>query len=137
MNFTRTERVSDETLMEALSILVSPVFGAMRMAHALAGYPSDRWRVLETFTPRQIVDEVIDRGIVLDGVMASCSSVQVINTPVFHNILEYDPRPRCGLCGRVHYVDKRNGEALSCGDTARFRNLPEWRWTGATAEAAL
>lgn len=57
MNLTETRRVSDETLVEALSILVSPVFGALSVAHGLAGYPSDRWRVLETFTPRQIVDE--------------------------------------------------------------------------------
>jgi len=137
MNLTRTERVSDETLVEALSILTSPVFGSMSMAHALSGYPSDKWRVLETYTPRQIVDEVIERGIDLDGIRASCSSAMVMDTPVFHNILECDPRPRCGLCGRPHSIDHKTGTIASCGRAQRLNNPPEWRWTRATAEAAL
>jgi len=138
VNLTRTERVSDETLVDALSILTSPVFGSLNMAHALGGCgPSNKWSVLESYTPRQIVDEVIERGIDLDSVKASCSSVMVMDTPVFHNILEYDPRPRCGLCGRPHPVDHKTGSPASCGRAQRLYNPPVWRWTRATAEAAL
>lgn len=137
MNFTETRRVSNETLLKALQILTSPVFGALSMAHALGGYPSDTWRVLETYTPRQIVDEVIARDMELTDVLASCSKVLVMDTPVFHMILEYDSRPRCPLCGRRHYVDKGTGVALSCGATQRFRNLPVWWWTRTAREAAL
>lgn len=134
---TVTRPVSDAALVEAVALLTSPVFGALSMANALAGYQSETWQVVHTYTPRQIVDEVISRGVDLDGVHASCSRVLVVDTPVFHMILEYDPRPKCGLCGRRHYVDKRTNEPLSCGDTQRFRNPPVWRWTRATQEAAL
>lgn len=137
MNLTRTERVSDETLVEALSILVSPVFGSLCMAHTLGGYPSDKWRVLGTYTPGQIMNEIIARGIDLSDVRAACSSVMVMDTPVFHNILECDPRPRCGLCGRHHPIDHKTGALASCGRAQRLYNPPVWWWTRASAEAAL
>ena len=67
----------------------------------------------------------------------------MMDTPPFRGAVGYDPRPRCGLCNRRHYIDKRyvderrGGTPLSCGDSQRFRNLPETRWTRWTAEAAV
>lgn len=139
MNLTTTEtrRVSDETLVEAIAIITSPVFGALVIANALGGYPNDTWQTIGTYTPRQIVDEIIARGINLDEVLASCSRILVVDTPVFHMILEYDPRPRCPLCERRHYINKSTGEPPSCGDAQRFKNPPNWRWTRGLQEAAL
>lgn len=137
MHLVEARPVSSVDLVHALEILVSPVFGALSVAHQLGGYPTDPWRILETFTPRQIVDEIIARDLSLDAALCACTKVLVFDSPVFHMILEYDPRPRCGLCGRRHYVDKNNGDPLSCGDTARFRNGPTWRWTRAAREAAV
>ncbi len=129
--------VTDAQLLKALEILTSPVFGALSMAHGLGGLSSAEWSILEQHTPRQIVDEIIDRGLSLDGRRAACAQVLVVDTPVFHMILDYDPRPRCPLCCRRHYVDKGTGEPLSCGDTQSFRNPPTHRWTRAAREAAL
>jgi hypothetical protein len=133
-----TQPVTDGQLLKALEILVSPVLGALSMAHALGGQAtSPEWMILEQHTPRQIVDEIIERGLSLEGRLATCSRVLVLDTPVMHMILDYDPRPRCSLCCRRHYVDKRTGEPLSCGDAQGFRNPPTHRWTRAARETAL
>jgi hypothetical protein len=127
------EPVTDAQLLKALEILTSPVFGALSMAHTLGGYPSAEWSILEQHTPRQIVDEIIERDLSLDGRLAACSRVLVIDTPVFHMILDYDPRPRCALCCRRHVP----GREQSCGRAARSFNPPTHRWTRAAQEAAL
>lgn len=127
---------TDAELLKALEILTSPVFGALSMAHALGGRSSSpEWMIIEQHTPRQIVDEIIDRGLSLEGRRATCAQVLVVDTPVFHMILDYDPRPRCPLCCRPHLV--RDGVQLSCGRSARSFNPPTHRWTRTAREAAL
>lgn len=125
--------MSNDQLLKALSILTSPVFGALSMAHSLAGYPSAEWSILENLTPRQIVDEIIERSLSIDGLRASCARVLVADTPVLHMILDYDPRPRCRLCCRPHIT----GRDQSCGRAARPFNPPTHRWTRSAREAAL
>jgi hypothetical protein len=66
---------TDDQLLKAIEIIVSPVFGALSMAHELAGHQSAEWLILEQYTPRQIVDEIIERGLSLDGRLAACSRV--------------------------------------------------------------
>jgi hypothetical protein len=128
----------DDSLLRAISILCSPVFGALSMAHSLGsvGQMSDEWRALYEHTPRALVEEAIERNLDFTSLKAVCCDVLVIDTPVFHNILMYDPRPKCSLCNRPHWVPS-DGTRLSCGDAARFRRPPEWKWTRQTIEQAV
>lgn len=134
---TVTLPVSNAALVEAIALLTSPVWGALCIANALAGMQTEPWQIVNSYTSREIVDEIIERSVSLDDVLAACSSVLVTNTPVFHMILEHDPRPKCGLCDRRHLVDHRTNEVSSCGRAQRLYNPPTWRWTRATQEAAL
>lgn len=137
LEFTSRRRVSDEALLGAIAILVSPVFGSLSVAHGLAGAPSDDWRVLETFTPGQIADEVAERGLSLDGLKAACCELLVVDSPVTHWMFQYDPRSRCPLCCRPHFFDARVGEERSCGRNQKTFYPPEWRWTKSTMMAAV
>lgn len=137
LEFTSSRRVSDDALLDACALLVSPVFGSMSVAYGLAGAPSDGWRVLETFTPGQIADEIAERGLSLDGLKAACCDVPVTDSPVTHWMFQYDPRPRCPLCCRPHFFDARAGEERSCGRGQKTFYPPEWRWTKATMKAAV
>ncbi len=134
---TVTRPVSNAALVEAIALVTSPVWGALSMANALAGAQTEAWQILHNYPPCEIVDEIIARDISLDGVLAACSRILVTDSPVFHNLLAYDPRPKCLQCGRRHYIDKSTGEPLSCGHTQFFRNPPAWFWTRAAQEAAL
>jgi len=75
LEMTTSRRVSDDDLLHALALLTSPVFGSLSVAYGLAGAPSDSWRVLETFTPRQIADEIAERALNLEGLKTACSDV--------------------------------------------------------------
>jgi hypothetical protein len=132
-----TKPIRSSSLVEAIQIICSPVFGSLNVANAIGGAQTDDWQIIREFTPAEIVDEIINRGLDIGDVKAACCDLLVIDTPVFHNIMEYDPRPRCPLCCRRHVIDKRTGDPLSCGDSQGFRNSPIWRWTRATAEAAV
>lgn len=136
---TLAKSVATEHVVEAIAILCSPVFGALNMANALGGAQTDVWRLVRDFTLAQLIDEAAERGAVLDGVHAACCDVPVLDTPPFHGALEYDPRPRCPLCCRPHFKPN-NGEQLSCGNArtvTSFRPHRLWRWSRATAEAAV
>ena len=137
LEMTTSHRVGDDTLLKALALLTSPVFGSLSVAHGLAGYPSDEWRVIATFTYRQIADEVAERGLSLDGLKTACTDVLVADSPITHWMFEYDPRPRCSLCCRPHFFDARVGEERSCGRNQKTFYPPEWRWTKATMNAAV
>ena len=137
MTMKLSHHVSDDVLLKALALLTSPVFGALAMAHQLGGAPSEPWLVIGTFTYRQIADEIAERGLSLDGLKTSCSDVLVVDSPVTHWMFEYDPRPRCPLCCRPHFVSPRDGTERSCGRNQRTYYPPEWRWTRATAQAAV
>lgn len=137
MELTVKHPVSDDALLQALALLTSPVWTSLSVAHGLAGAPSDSWHVLETFTPQQIADEVAERGLSLDGLKTACSDVLVIDSPITHWMFRYDPRPRCPLCCRPHFFDARAGELRSCGRNQNTFYPPEWRWTKATAIAAV
>lgn len=130
-------RVSDDGLLKALALLTSPVFGSLSVAASLGGASSEQWRIIETFTYRMIADEIAERGLSLDGLKTACSDVLVVDSPVTHWMFEYDPRPRCPLCCRPHFVDPRDGSTRSCGRNQRTFYPPEWRWTKATAMAAV
>lgn len=124
-------------VVEAISLLCSPVFPVMNIANALGGAQTDTWRLAREYTLAQLIDDAMERGADLSHIKAACCDLSVFDTPPFRGAVGYDGRPKCGLCGRVHYVDKRNGEILSCGDTQRFRNPPTWTWSRATREAAI
>ena len=134
-----TSPVSTPDLVSAISLACSPVFGTLDLANALGGpiAQSNAWRAVRTLSLAQLVEEAIARGVDLSEVKAACCSVPVVDTPPFHGAIGYDSRPRCPLCCRRHYVDKRDGSVLSCGDTQGFRNPPTWRWTRESAKAAV
>lgn len=133
---TLSKPLASSDLCEAIALCCSPVFGALNMMNALGGAQTDAWNAVRTFTLEQLIDEAAQRDLDLSELMAACSQVRVFDTPPFQGALRYDPRPRCVLCNRVHYVPK-SGESLSCGDAARFRNPPQWRWSRAAIEAAV
>jgi hypothetical protein len=124
-------------VVEAISLACSPVFPALSVANALGGEQTNVWCLVRMYTLSQLIDDAVDRGADLNSVRAACCELPVFDTPPFRGAVGYDGRPRCPLCARVHYVDKRTNEALSCGDTARFRNPPAWTWTRATREEAI
>lgn len=121
----------------AISLMCSPVFPAMNMANALGGTQTATWELVRTYTLTQLIDDAVERGADLSATKAACCNLMVYDTPPFRGAIGYDPRPRCVLCGRVHYIDKRNNQALSCGDTERFRNRPSWSWSRTMREAAI
>lgn len=140
---TLAKPVSTDDLVHAIELACSPVLGALNMANALGGSQTDAWRVVREVPLAQAIDEAIERGVDLSALKAACCDVLVIDTPPFRHAVGYDPRPRCGLCNRRHYIDKRyvderrGGEPLSCGDSQRFRNEPARGWTKATQVAAV
>jgi hypothetical protein len=135
--------VSTDDLIHAIELACSPVLGSLNMANALGGTQTDTWRLVREFTLVQLIDEACERGIDLTTIKAACCDLLVMDTPPFRGAVGYDPRPRCGLCNRRHYVDKRyiderrSGEPLSCGDSQRFRNPPADRWSKPTMIAAV
>jgi len=143
ITLTETKPVSTEDLTHAIELKCSPVIGSLNMANALGGRETTTWRLVREFTLIQLIDEAIERGVDLSILKAACCDVLVMDTPPFRGAVGYDPRPRCGLCNRRHYIDKRyleerrSGEPLSCGDSARFRNLPVTQWTKVTMIAAV
>jgi hypothetical protein len=135
--------VSTDALVHAIELACSPVLGALNIANAFGGMVTDSWRLVREFTLAQLIDEAGERDIDLTAVKAACCDILVMDTPPFRHAVGYDPRPRCGLCNRRHFIDKRyvderrGGVPLSCGDSQRFRNMPEKHWTRWTAEAAV
>lgn len=135
--------VRTESVVHAIELACSPIIGSLSMANALGGAQTDEWRLVREFTLVQLIDEAVERGVDLSTLKAACCDVLVMDTPPFRCAVDYDPRPRCVQCNRRHYYDKRyvderrSGVPLSCGDSMRFRNPPEHRWTKATMMAAV
>ncbi len=71
----------DDDLLKAISLLCSPVFGALSMANALGGGVTDAWRAVREHPLSRLVDEAIDRGLDLTSLKASCCDVLVLDTP--------------------------------------------------------
>lgn len=140
---TLIKPVRTESVIHAIELACSPVLGSLSMANALGGSQTDDWRLVREFPLAQLIDEAVERGVDLSIIKAACCDVLVIDTPPFRGAVGYDPRPRCSLCNRRHYIDKRyvderrGGEPLSCGDSMRFRNAPAHQWTKATMIAAV
>lgn len=130
-----TKPLETRDIIEAISLHCSPVLGSLNIANAISGAQTDAWRAVREFSLSQLVDEAVLRGCDLSEVKAACCAVLVYDTPPFHGAVGFDPRRRCALCCRRHFKP-REGD-LSCGDAARFRAPPVWKWTRATAEAAI
>lgn len=141
---TLAKPVSTDDIIHAIELATSPVLGALSMANALGGgLQTDAWRLVREFPLSRLIDEAVIRGIDLTILKAACCDYLITDTPPFRHALSYDPRPRCSLCNRRHYRDKRylderrQGRPLSCGDSERFRNQPPSTWTRATIEQAV
>lgn len=132
IEITTTNPASTESIVAAISLLCSPVFGALNVANALGGARSDTWILAREHELDRLIDEAVRRGADLSEVRAACCDVLVVDTPPFRGAVGYDPRPRCPLCCRRHFKPE-----MSCGDSARFRNHPPWYWTRATVQAAI
>ncbi len=131
-----SEPLRDDDLLKAIALLCSPVFSALSMANALGGGVTNAWRAVREHSLTALVDEAIDRGLSLDSLKASCCDLLVLDTPPMFGVLNYDPRPKCLGCGKVH-LKRRDGELRSCASVARFSGLPEHQWTRTTIEQAL
>jgi len=135
---------STEDLVHAIELACSPVLGSLSMANALGGRQTDAWCLVREHSLAALIDEAVDRGVDLSTVKAACCDVLVSDTPPFRAAVGYDPRPKCGLCNRRHYrdrkfIDERRGGVpeLSCGDRAnRYETQPK-TWTRQTAMAAV
>jgi hypothetical protein len=134
----RTRPVSDEDLVHAIELRCSPVLGALNVANTLGGLETNPWRLVHKFSLVQLIDEAVARDIDLGAVKAACCDVLVVDTPPFRAAIGYDPRPRCHLCNRWHFVRVDRGETeRSCGSSARVPIIRSLGWTRATAEAAV
>ena len=134
---TLAKPVRTEDVIQAIELACSPVLGALSMANAIGGLQTDAWRLVREVSLVALIDEASARDVDLSVVVAACCDVLVMDTPPFRHAVGYDPRPRCVLCHRRHYVDKSTGNALSCGDSQGFRNWPMRHWTKQTMAAAV
>lgn len=140
---TLSKPVTADDVVKAIELVCSPVFGSLNVVNSLGGMQTDAWRLAREVPLAQLIDEAFEHDIDLTTIKAACCDVLVMDTPPFRHAVGYDPRPRCGLCNRRHYIDKRyiderrGGEPLSCGDSQRFRNHPAQWWSKSTAMAAV
>lgn len=128
---------SDDSISGAISILCSPVLGSLSLCNALAGYQDDKWFLVNNFTLDQLIEEAVTRNIDICSLRATCCDLYVIDTPPFRGSIKFDARRRCNLCNKIHFIDPRRDEPLSCGRNAKMFNPPEWRWTRYSAEKAV
>lgn len=131
---TLQKPVTDQSIVDAISLACSPVLGALNFANAVGGHETDAWRLVREQKLSQLIDEAAERGIDLSEVKAACCDILVFDTPPFHGALRYDPRPRCASCNRRHSEAKG---PVSCGATINRFSMPEWHWTKWSAMKAM
>lgn len=129
--------VTVEDLARAIELACSPVLGALNMANAIGGLQTDAWRLVREFSLVQLIDEAISRDVDLASIKAACCDVPVVDTPPFRAAVGYDPRPRCTLCNRPHFIRVGGETERSCGRNQKTFYPPETRWSRSTAEAAV
>lgn len=87
---TLTDPVSDADLREAIEILISESFLAMSIANAVARSPvapQTPWRLLRTFTPRQLFDEAVERKLPLGEFRAAVGERPITEAPIYQAYL--------------------------------------------------
>jgi len=65
LELTETTPITDKDLRKAIEILISECFPAMNIANAIAGAQTTEWKILRSFTARQLFDEAVSRGLPL------------------------------------------------------------------------
>lgn len=80
--------IRDEDIKEAISLLCSPVFGALNIANALAGYQSTEWRLIRETRPlSNIFREALERNIDLSKLECAVEGGLVTERPLFKEIM--------------------------------------------------
>lgn len=63
MKIKEEREVSDKNLEKAISIRFGRHYPAMSIMNALGGYPSTEWMVIRQFSPIEMIEEAMKRGI--------------------------------------------------------------------------
>lgn len=82
-------KIRDEDITEAIALLCSPVFGALNIANAVAGYQSIPWRLIRETNPLSgIFREAIDRKIDLSRLTCAVEGGLVTERPIFQSLMK-------------------------------------------------
>ena len=88
LTLTKEIPVTDDNLKEAISILCSPVFGALNMANAFAGDQTGPWLIIRNVKPIQkIFVEAKERGLDLDTLECAVEGGLVKDRPLFQRFM--------------------------------------------------
>jgi len=83
LDLTTVKPVTDAILVQAIRTLINGCFPAMRFANAVAGLPSEKWEVLHSFTPKQLLDEAAERGVKLEGLRSDVDDRPIEESRVY------------------------------------------------------
>lgn len=82
-------KISNEDIKEAIALLCSPVFGALNIANAVAGYQSVSWRLIRETKPlSKIFREALDRNIDLSTLQCAVEGGPVTERLTFKELMK-------------------------------------------------
>jgi hypothetical protein len=68
MTLTLQQNITNEDVLEAISLKCSTCYGAMSIANRVGGTPTVAWQLCHTYPLAQIIQEAQERGLALDSV---------------------------------------------------------------------
>jgi hypothetical protein len=80
---------TDDELKQAIALLCSPVFGALNIANAFAGYQSNEWRLIRETKPlSKLFEEARARGLDLSTVECAVEGGKVTERRIYQAFME-------------------------------------------------
>jgi hypothetical protein len=104
LTLTTEHVVTDDELKQAIALICSPVFGALNIANAFAGYQSNEWRLIrETELLSKLFREALERKLDLSKLECAVEGGLVTERPIFQQFMKSaseEVAKREGKCGQ-------------------------------------
>jgi hypothetical protein len=79
--------ITNADLRKAIEICISECFPAMDIANAIAGAQTTEWKILRSFTARQLFDEAKTRGLPLESFIGAVGDRPITMSPMYQTWL--------------------------------------------------